>query len=89
MEAEVWLPITYDTLRVEGAYRADLIVEDLVVVELKAVEQMPPLYKAQLLSYLVLSGKPVGLLLNFHVVHLRDGICRMINKRRKAAAAGG
>ena len=87
VESEVWLPVQYDTLKIEGAYRADLIVEDVVVVELKAVEAVLQLHKAQLLSYLILSGKPVGLLLNFNVVHLRDGITRLINKRRKAAGA--
>jgi GxxExxY protein len=87
VEAEVWLPVHYDTLTLEGAYRADLIVEDTVVIELKAVEEVIPLHKAQLLSYLTLSGKPVGLLLNFNVVHMRDGITRIINKRRKIAAA--
>ncbi len=87
VESEVWLPVHYDTLTLEGGYRADLIVEDTVVVELKAVEEISPLYKAQLLSYLTLSGKPVGLLLNFNVVHMRDGITRLINKRRKAATA--
>jgi GxxExxY protein len=88
VESEVWLPIRYDTLAIPGAYRADLIVEELVVVELKAVEQILQLHKAQLLSYLTLSGKPVGLLLNFNVVHLRNGITRLINRRRKAAASG-
>ena len=87
VEAEVWLPIHYETLVLEGAYRADLIVEDTVVVELKAVEEVIPLHKAQLLSYLTLSGKPVGLLLNFNVVHMRDGITRIIGKHRKAVGA--
>lgn len=88
VESEVWLSVQYDTLKLDGAYRADLIVEDLVVVELKAVEEVLQLHKAQLLSYLILTGKPVGLLLNFNVVHMRDGITRLINKRRKGAGAG-
>jgi GxxExxY protein len=56
-----------------------LLVEDAVVVELKAVEKIIPIHEAQLLSYLKLSGKRVGLLINFHVLHLRDGIKRMVN----------
>jgi len=69
-------------------YRIDLLVEDTVIVELKCVEALLPIHKAQLLTYLRLANKPLGLLLNFHVVHLRDGIKRVINnKYRKAIAA--
>ncbi|HEY1802549.1 MAG TPA: GxxExxY protein [Terriglobales bacterium] len=57
----------------------DLLVEDLVVVELKCVEKVHPVHEAQLLSYMRLSGKHVGLLINFHVAHLRDGIKRMVD----------
>jgi GxxExxY protein len=53
-----------------------------VVVELKAAEAILPIHEAQLLSYLKLSGKPVGLLINFHAIHLRDGIRRMVNRFR-------
>jgi GxxExxY protein len=60
----------------------DLLVEDLVVIELKCVEEVSPVHKAQILSYLKLSGKPVGLLINFHVVHLREGIHRFVNGTR-------
>lgn len=58
----------------------DLLVENAVVVELKAVDKMIPLYDAQLLSQLRLSGRQLGLLINFHVEHLKDGIKRMVNK---------
>jgi len=60
-------------------YRIDLLVEDLVVVELKSVEAIAPVHQAQILSYLKLSGKSLGLLINFNVVHLKDGIRRFVN----------
>ncbi len=85
VSSEVWLPIIYKDLRIDGAFKADLIVDDLVVIELKAVEQILQIHKAQLLSYLKLSQKPVGLLLNFNVVHMREGICRMALRRAIAA----
>jgi GxxExxY protein len=62
-----------------GGYRADLVVEDRVVVELKTVETFLPVHRSQLLSYLRLGGFRLGYLLNFHVAHLRDGIVRMAN----------
>lgn len=73
------LPIVYEDVRIELGYRADLLVDDVVVVELKVVVKVLPIHVAQLLSYLKLSGIPVGLLINFHVLHLRDGITRMVN----------
>ncbi len=87
VRSEVWVPIIYGDLRIDGAFKADLIVNDLVVVELKAVEQILQIHKAQLLSYLKLSQKPVGLLLNFNVVHMREGIFRLSLRRAKAADA--
>lgn len=68
---EVPLPIVYDGVTVDSAFRIDLLVEGAVVVELKAVTKVLPLHEAQLLSYLKLSGYPVGLLINFHVNHLK------------------
>ena len=79
--SQVELPVVYDGVRIDIGYRIDLLVEDLVVVELKATEGITPVYEAQLLSYLKLSGKPVGLLINFHVKHLRDGIRRFVEGR--------
>jgi GxxExxY protein len=76
---QVELPVVYDGVRIDCGYRVDLLVEDQVVVELKAVDKMIPLYQAQLLSYLKLSRKNVGLLINFNVMHLKDGIKRIIN----------
>ncbi len=74
------LPIIYDGIRIELGYRVDLLVDDTVIVELKAVARLLPVHEAQLLSYLRLSGYNVGLLINFHSSHLRDGIKRMVNK---------
>ena len=78
VESEVPLPIVYDGLRIERAFKVDLRIEKRVIVELKAVETVLPIHKAQLLSYLQLSGIRIGLLLNFNVAHLVDGITRMI-----------
>lgn len=76
---EVPLPVVYDGVKLEAGYRLDMLVEDSVVVEVKAVESLAPIHQAQLLSYLKLSGKRVGLLINFHVLNLKDGIKRMVN----------
>jgi GxxExxY protein len=76
--SQVALPVYYDGLTIDLGYRIDLLVEDKVIVELKAVEKIHPLHKAQLLSYLKLSGKQLGLLLNFGELHLKDGIERII-----------
>ena len=73
------LPIIYDGITIEAAYRLDLLVEDTVIVELKAVETLLPIHQAQLISYLKLSSKNLGLLINFNSVHLKSGIKRMIN----------
>ena len=73
------LPIVYDRIQLDVGYRIDLLVEDSVLVELKTVSRILPIHDAQLLSYLKLSGRQIGLLINCHVVHLRDGIKRMVN----------
>src|SRR5580693_1883853 len=77
--AQVGLPVVYRGTRLELGYRIDLLVEDLVIVEIKSVDAISPVHQAQLLSYLKLSGKSVGLLINFNVVHLKDGIRRFVN----------
>ncbi len=77
--SQVELPVVYENVRIDVGYRIDLIVEEVVVVELKAVKEILPIHQAQLLSYLKLSGKKVGLLINFNVLHLKDGIKRMVN----------
>lgn len=78
VRSEVPLPVVYDTVKLDAGYRLDLLVEDTVIVELKAVEALAPIHQAQLLSYLKLSGKPIGLLINFHSLHLKDGIKRFV-----------
>ena len=79
VERQVSLPIVYRDVTVHDAYRLDLLVQDLIIVEVKSVGSFTDVHRAQLLSYLRLSGKPIGLLLNFNVAHLRDGIIRMVN----------
>jgi GxxExxY protein len=76
--SQVALPINYNGVTIELGYRIDLLVEDEIIVELKSVEKIIPLYQAQLMSYLKLSGKRLGLLINFNVIHLKDGIKRII-----------
>ena len=75
---QISLPIVYDGLRLEGGLRLDLLVEDQIIVEIKSVEKMNPLFRAQLLSYLRLSERRLGLLINFSVPLIKDGIKRMI-----------
>jgi GxxExxY protein len=73
------IPVIYEDVRIELGYRADLVIDDAVIVELKAVSKVLPIHEAQLLSYLKLGNYRVGLLLNFHELHMRDGITRLIN----------
>lgn len=79
IEVEVPLPLIYKGLALGAAYRLDLVVERELIVEMKTVRQLHPIHEAQLLSYLRLSGLRVGLLINFHVPLLRDGIRRLVN----------
>jgi GxxExxY protein len=72
------LPVSYKGLQLDCGYRLDLLVENTVVVELKSVEQLLPIHEAQLLTYLRLAHKPVGLLINFNVPLLKDGIRRRV-----------
>jgi len=80
VRSQVTLPVHYDGEVIDIGYRLDLLVEDKVIVELKAAEKLLPIHEAQLLSYLKLSNKQLGLLINFNVLHLKDGIKRMVNK---------
>jgi GxxExxY protein len=73
------LAMQYKSLRLESVYRMDLIVEDTVVVEIKSVEALTSLAKAQLLTYVRLASKPAGLLINFNVERLMDGVKRVLN----------
>jgi GxxExxY protein len=72
------LTVSYEGLVLDCAYRMDLVVEDQVVAELKCIEEVLPIHRAQLLTYLRLSRKPLGLLINFNVAHLRNGVTRVI-----------
>jgi GxxExxY protein len=83
VQAEVPLMIRYDGLRLDVGYRLDVLVENVVLVELKAIRQVRPIHQAQLLSYLKLGEFPVGLLINFHVRQLRDGITRMLHDQAR------
>ena len=76
---QVGLPVTYDGVQLDVGYRLDLFVEDSVIVELKAVEHVLPLHEAQIITYLKLSDKRLGLLINFNVVRLKDGFKRFAN----------
>ena len=73
------LPVVYDGVRLDAGYKIDILVEDKVIVELKTVERILPVHEAQLISYLKLSNKKIGLLINFNVRLLRDGIRRLAN----------
>ena len=75
---EVPMPVYYNGRKLEAGYRADLLVNDLVIVEIKANEAITPVHQAQVLTYLKLSGKRLGLLLNFHVALMKDGIRRYV-----------
>jgi GxxExxY protein len=82
VEHQVHLPLIYKEVHLPIAYRVDFMVENCLIVEVKCVEKLLPVHKAQLLSYLKLTGLKLGLLLNFNVPHLRDGgIKRVINGR--------
>jgi GxxExxY protein len=76
--SEVPVPVIYDGIKLEAGYKLDLLVEDTVIVELKAIEALAPIHQAQIISYLKLTHKPIGLLINFHSLHLKDGIKRFV-----------
>ena len=79
VQTQVPLPLVYQGVKLEVGYRIDMLVNDVVVVEVKAVEALAPIHEAQLISYLKLSGRKVGLLMNFNVLHMKDGIRRLVN----------
>jgi GxxExxY protein len=78
-ERQVPLPVVYKGVKLDCGYRMDLVVENLVIVEIKAIAHILPVHEAQVLSYLKLDNKPLGLLLNFHVSVLKNGIKRIRN----------
>jgi GxxExxY protein len=75
---QVSLPVVYKSVRLDCAYRMDIVIEGLLVAELKTVERILPVHEAQLLTYLRLSGMTTGLILNFHAPVLREGIKRLV-----------
>jgi len=76
---EVALPVRYGEIEVEVGYRIDMLVAECIIVENKSVQAMPPVYEAQLLTYLKLSGHQLGFLVNWNVPLIKDGIKRMVN----------
>jgi GxxExxY protein len=80
IERQKPLPITYKDKLLDCNYRLDIVVEGAIVLELKSCEKIEPIHKAQLLTYLKMSGFSLGLLLNFNVSVMRDGIVRVVNK---------
>lgn len=78
VEQQRSLPLIYKTLQFEQGFRLDMVVEERVIVELKVVEKLAPVHEAQILSYLRLSGYPVGLLINFNVKLLKEGLRRFV-----------
>jgi GxxExxY protein len=80
VEQQLPLPVVYKDVKLDCSYRLDLVVEDSVILEIKAVQELAPIHDAQLLSYLRLSGKSVGLIINFHVRVLKDGLKRVVNE---------
>lgn len=80
VRTEVPLPVDYDGLHIDAGYRLDMLVGESLILELKAVGRLLPIHEAQLLTYLKLSGHPVGLLMNFNVPLLKHGITRLVNR---------
>jgi GxxExxY protein len=81
------LPVQYKGIRLDCGYKMDIVVEKIVVVELKTVDKLLPIHDAQLLTYLMLSGRSLGLLLNFNVPVLKDGLKRIVNKYQPSSAS--
>ncbi len=79
VEQQKPIPLIYEEVKLDCGYRLDLLVEDRIIVEIKAVESLNPLASAQLLTYLKLYNRKIGLLINFNVQHLKDGIKRIAN----------
>ena len=75
---QVALPVTYQGIKMDAGLRPDMVVEDSVIVEFKSVDTMHPIFEAQLITYLKLTGISLGFLINFNVIHLKDGIKRIV-----------
>jgi GxxExxY protein len=79
VQTQVVVPVVYETIKLEAGFRADVIVENKVIIEIKSIEAIAPVHKKQLLTYLRLSNIKLGLLINFNVELLKDGITRIVN----------
>ena len=79
VKRQIAVPIRYDGIELDAGFRIDLLIEGAIILELKVVEKLLPIHTAQLLTYLKLSQRKLGYLLNFNVVHMRDGIKRVVN----------
>jgi GxxExxY protein len=80
VQCELDLPVIYDGVAIEAGYRIDLVVQNCILIENKAVQKLMPIHEAQLLTYLKLSGHRLGFLINWNVPLIKDGIKRMVNK---------
>lgn len=80
VDRQVPVSLSYDGIAIDLAFRADLVVEDTLIVELKSVDALTAIHRKQLLTYLKVSGKPVGLLINFNASLIKDGIVRLVNQ---------
>jgi GxxExxY protein len=87
VEEQVSLGVEYKGVDLGLAYRLDLLVDDYLIVEIKSVEKILPIHEAQLLTYLRLANKPLGLLLNFHVPVMRAGVKRFVNSKAVSASS--
>jgi len=83
VERQVSIPVFYEEVKMDVGFRADFIVEHEVILEIKSIESIHPVHKKQLLTYLTLANKPIGLLINFNEEILKNGITRLINKHYK------
>jgi len=82
-ERQKSLPIEYKGFKLDGGYRLDVIVENSIILELKSCQEIEPIHKAQLLTYLKLSNITLGLILNFNVTIMKDGIVRIVNELKE------
>ena len=83
VSAQQAIPVVYESVRIETGFHADLVVEDKVIVEIKVVQTVAPVHKMQLLTYLKLADKRLGLLINFNVVLIKNGITRIVNRLKE------
>ena len=81
VKSQIYVPVIYKGKDLGGSLKLDMLVNDLIIVELKAVEQLIPLYKAQLLSYLKLTEKPKGLLINFHCENIKEHLVSLVTEK--------